>query len=114
MITKNGRTVYKRPTIIYNKSNPMKYHDVIGEGYTEKEIQRELESIVKSISGIKMVIKDDLTPLVKPPVGLIPQVIWYEQRIQSIEEAIERYRVVGKDIPYQWTIELLELTKILL
>ena len=51
---------------------------------------------------------------VKPPLGIVPEVIWYEQRIQEIEEAIERFTQVGKDIPIEWTLELLELTKVLL
>lgn len=60
-------------------------------------------------------IEDSFVPIIKkPPLGLTPQIIWYEQRIKDIEEAIDRYKKANKEIPLEWTDELLELCKILL
>jgi len=49
METKFGRKIYRIPTIAYNKSNPIKYHVVIGKGYTIEEIGKELNRIVERL-----------------------------------------------------------------
>jgi hypothetical protein len=59
---------------------------------------------------------EEFTPTIsvkKPPVGLKPQWVWYQDRIIEIEQAIDRYKEAGEHIPIEWTLELLELTKIL-
>jgi len=35
----------------------------------------------------------------KPEIGLIPEKIWQEQRVKSINEAIERYTKENQIIP---------------
>jgi len=42
----------------------------------------------------------------KPPVGLIPEWLRLEERIQEIEEAIKRYKSEGVEIPFSWLVEL--------
>jgi len=41
----------------------------------------------------------------KPPLGLMPRLLFEEQRLLDIEAAIERYEAVGKEVPHAWTIE---------
>lgn len=45
----------------------------------------------------------------KPAIGLRPRSIWESQRIQEIEEAMERYGEAGCDIPREWLEERHEL-----
>lgn len=45
----------------------------------------------------------------RPPLGLTPQFIWLEQRLQDIEEAIERRLEVRGFIPAEWITEYNEL-----
>lgn len=47
-----------------------------------------------------------LTPIKKPPLGLIPQKIRQEQRLQEIGDAIRRYLKDGDTtIPSEWIAE---------
>lgn len=46
-----------------------------------------------------------------PPVGLIPQWVWIEQRINEIFLAVNRYVEVGKEIPLEWIKEYNKLIK---
>ena len=41
----------------------------------------------------------------KPPLGLQPEYVWNEQRIQEIKMAIHRYMMAGKSIPNEWIEE---------
>ena len=45
-----------------------------------------------------------------PPVGLQPRVLFYEDRLKDIKEAIERRLEAGYPIPVDWVIEYNELT----
>jgi hypothetical protein len=47
----------------------------------------------------------------KPPLGLIPKVMWDKQRQRDIEDAIERYRLADKAIPVEWVQEYMGLVK---
>jgi len=49
---------------------------------------------------------------VRPPLGLIPKDIWKWQRLQAINEAIERYVNSNMEIPDEWIEEYNELIKI--
>lgn len=60
--------------------------------------------IDKMISTIQMGIK-------KPEIGLMPERIWQEQRIKSINEAIQRYSQENQIIPAEWVKERNELLK---
>ena len=42
----------------------------------------------------------------KPPLGLMPEKIWREQRIEEIVDAMHRYIEAGKDMPDDWMKEL--------
>jgi hypothetical protein len=46
------------------------------------------------------------TPYEKAPLGLMPEWLWIEKRIESIEEAMNRYDDKGKPIPGEWMNEL--------
>lgn len=51
--------------------------------------------------------------MTKPPLGLVPTVIWESQvrirRIKDIEEAIKRYKDVDREYPRSWDDELHKL-----
>jgi len=42
----------------------------------------------------------------KPPLGLMPEKIWIEQRVSVILGAMQRYVSIGKQIPGEWVTEL--------
>ena len=46
---------------------------------------------------------------IKPPIGIIPEKLFYENRINDITEAIKRYRETNKNIPDEWFKEVLHL-----
>lgn len=48
---------------------------------------------------------------VKPPLGLPPRQLHECSRIDEIYAAIGRYIDASKQIPKEWTVELLELAK---
>lgn len=49
---------------------------------------------------------EDKEVSLKPPLGIIPEVIWNERRIWDILDAIRRYVQVGKSCPVEWLDEL--------
>jgi len=44
-----------------------------------------------------------------PPIEIIPEKLFYENRINDITEAIKRYRKANKNIPDEWFKEVLHL-----
>ena len=43
----------------------------------------------------------------RPPLGVIPKVLWYEQRIFDLSRAIHEYVASGRyEQPYWWACEL--------
>jgi hypothetical protein len=42
-----------------------------------------------------------------PPIGLIPEWAWREQRVSDINAAIERYKAAAMEVPGQWIAEKL-------
>lgn len=83
----------------------------LDRGMTIAEIQQKLNVILAlDILRVATTIKaaDD------QPVGLRPHVVWLEERLKEIEDAVGRYNKSNKQIPTEWTIELLELVKFLL
>lgn len=49
--------------------------------------------------------------LKKPPLGLVSKNLHTEKRINSIKEAIQRYKTIAHNIPNEWSEELNELLK---
>jgi hypothetical protein len=47
----------------------------------------------------------ECVPTEKPPLGLMPEYIWIEKRIDEIEAAIKRYASADKFIPIEWVAE---------
>ena len=45
----------------------------------------------------------------KPPLGVIPEDIWLEQRAIAVAEAIIRYLKDSTPVPIKWTEELNDL-----
>lgn len=41
----------------------------------------------------------------KPPLGLMPEIIWLEQRIDEVHKAILRYTNINKRVPQEWIEE---------
>lgn len=52
--------------------------------------------------------------VVKPPLGIIPEWLWKEDRYHELSGAINRYREAMKQIPQEWINEKYELEKFLL
>lgn len=46
---------------------------------------------------------------IKPPLGITPNYIWIEKRIQEIEQGIIRFVMADYEIPEDWKTELKEL-----
>ena len=59
----------------------------------------------KVAAAIEKVVNDEPPKSIKPPLGLLPKHIWEEQRVWDIAEAMERYRLAGKEIPQEWITE---------
>lgn len=49
--------------------------------------------------------------ILKPPIGLMPEKIHNEERINQIDKASERYKEAGFFIPDEWVIERYLLIK---
>ena len=47
--------------------------------------------------------------LEKPPLGLMPEQLFYRNRAIDICEAIQRYTEINKPIPNKWVKELTEI-----
>lgn len=45
----------------------------------------------------------------EPSLGLPPKFICNELRIKEIYEAIDRYQKIGKEIPNEWILEIIQL-----
>lgn len=41
----------------------------------------------------------------KPPLGLMPENIWIQMRIEEIKQAIERYINANIEVPIHWISE---------
>lgn len=58
--------------------------------------------------------EDRITPRNKPPIGVMPQRFWREQRMRDLAGAIERYVQVGipgqEHVFHEWIRELAELS----
>lgn len=50
---------------------------------------------------------------VRPPLGVRPKFAWQIDRLEEIEEAIDRFMAAGYPIPLEWMDERNELVKIL-
>jgi hypothetical protein len=46
-----------------------------------------------------------------PPIGLMPRWLHEENRAKALSKAIHRYTQSGKEIPAEWEVELLQLTR---
>jgi hypothetical protein len=50
---------------------------------------------------------------IKPPLGVMPQEIWYEKRINDLLRAISEYSSCGLFGPtHKWTLELADILKL--
>ena len=46
----------------------------------------------------------------KPPLGLRPEVAWWNDRVKEIGKAVARYEKAGVAIPVEWLMEQNNLT----
>lgn len=58
------------------------------------------------IGAIKMNVE-------KPPIGLMPKRMWQEQRLNDLNDAIDRYEKAKCEVPVEWLYERNELVLIL-
>jgi len=58
-----------------------------------------------------MTIENKVAPTKKPPVGIKPRHLHDTNRIKEIHSAMGRYIEDAKQIPAEWTKELLDLSK---
>lgn len=49
----------------------------------------------------------------KPPLGIMPRWLWYEQRLTELLQACDRYKAASMSIPQEWTHEVGVLTAII-
>lgn len=63
-----------------------------------KEVKTPKPNVVPAPQSVK-----------RPPIGLIPKYIWISQRIMNINNAINRYNEVQKEVPIEWYLEKAEL-----
>ncbi|GAB0154748.1 hypothetical protein CHRYSEOSP005_00080 [Chryseobacterium sp. Alg-005] len=95
-VTSEPFTALPRPTIKKYPLGGILSNEKVGFAEDFNEVgARMLEAIQ---SGIK-----------KPEIGLMPEKIWQEQRLKSINEAIERYNKNQQIIPVEWIRERNEL-----
>lgn len=47
--------------------------------------------------------------VIKPPLGIMPEILFIEGRIKELEDAAERFRTAKVDIPHEWLSEIKEL-----
>lgn len=47
----------------------------------------------------------------KPKLGVLPKYLWLEDRANDIEDAIERRIEAKQEVPEDWIMELLNLTR---
>ncbi len=63
----------------------------------------------KTLAGkIDAALKEDKAKREKPPLGLTPEWIWREHRLQAIKQAVERFSERGRDTPVEWWNEAAE------
>lgn len=55
--------------------------------------------------------KEEQSPVEKPPLGIMPEWLWIEQRIKDIDDAIKRYIDAGKFVSIKWITERYELQR---
>lgn len=48
---------------------------------------------------------------IKPPLGLMPEKIWKEERCNQLKMAIERYDKAGQPVPNEWQFEYTDLKR---
>lgn len=48
----------------------------------------------------------------KPPIGIMPKYIWDKQRINNLQQAIERYMVAGYNVPFELVDEYNDLVRL--
>lgn len=83
-------------------------------GYTITDSPKVFMEYVAQQTG-KEYVGEDLKPVQffkyteKPPLGLRPKYISDKERMQEIQEAIDRYKMANKRVPEEWLEEHLEL-----
>lgn len=97
-------------------SNPVYwYKDKIGQQFevrlydnVQYEVVGELAWIMKR--DCEEVIFNPIVGVVKPPLGIIPQRLWKEERLHNLRDAIQ-IRLGRVEIPIEWVEEYNNLIK---
>ena len=79
--------------------------DAMDEESVKEEFKVYLGRWIRELGFLEV----DFSQRNKPPLGLVPKDIYINTRVNAILEAIERYKVAGKDVPKEWLEELSEL-----
>jgi hypothetical protein len=58
-----------------------------------------------SVFGSRLYIRTQKIEATRPVLGLYPRKLWLEDRLMSIDQAIERRRQAERHIPVAWTEE---------
>lgn len=104
-----------------------KYHDDLVHDWQKeltnknnkiKELKEENESLKKEIKNLKaykqlipeefqyMFLKEPNSFYKKPPLGIKPEKLWIEERIDDLIKTINRYHQENKSPKYEWISEL--------
>jgi len=71
----------------------------IKEGDTDILVRSKDNEMVEYLGTLKKV------NAIKLPLGLMPEFIWKEKRVEEIDQAIMRYIKSGKEVPIEWIRE---------
>lgn len=61
------------------------------------------------LSKLAAPIPEEPKPVVKPPIGIIPEWLWKERRLFELTETIELYEKTNQNVPAEWRKEVLGL-----
>lgn len=81
----------------------------VQEGLREKIKELELELSECNVTKAKCNIETDET--VTFDLGILPEFVWRENRIEDIKSAMDRYFKNNREIPSYWIDEYNELMK---
>jgi hypothetical protein len=69
------------------------------------EMVVEFETCRNPLTTLKKAPIPEQKAETKPPLGIMPEWLWKEKRLQDIRDAIERYLEVNQPIPVNWIAE---------
>lgn len=69
------------------------------------ELGIETENYLLQLKEIREAPIPEQKPVTKPPIGIIPEWLWKEQRLTELRDAIKRYCEANEAVPISWIAE---------